>query len=71
VEVSGGVMGIITFGVVIGEDCGTDEETGMGGRHRKELDSLGKYEELVNELLLGTWEQGYPKKARRPPKDGP
>jgi hypothetical protein len=41
VEVSGGVIGIRTFGVVI-EDCDIDEKSGIGGRHRKDVDSVRK-----------------------------
>lgn len=52
-EVSGGVIGIRTFGVVI-EDCDIDEESGIGGRHRKDVDSVRKYVELVVEL----WKKG-------------
>jgi hypothetical protein len=47
VEVEGGVMGIRASGLVIGEDCHTDEGSWMGGRHRK-------HEEWVDEL----WKKG-------------
>jgi hypothetical protein len=48
VEVKGSVMGIRTFSVDVGEDCG-HEVSGMGGRYMK-VDFMGKYEEWVDEL---------------------
>jgi hypothetical protein len=42
-------MGIRTFSVDVGEDCG-HEVSGMGGRYMKKVDFMGKYEEWVDEL---------------------
>jgi hypothetical protein len=45
----GGVMGIGTVGVdERGDDL--DEVSRMGGRHMKEVDCIGEYEECVEEL---------------------
>ena len=38
-EMEGGVMGIRTSGVDV-EDDGSDEKSGMEGRHMKEVDSV-------------------------------